>query len=118
MPIIISFYVSEQGLACLGVRCPLMDELDLERMEEAFHRGVVVAVFGTAHRRRCAERGKLIDIGSSSILRSAIGVMDKARRGSLPLRGHHQRRQRQLVAHVVAHRPAYDLPSRQIEYGG
>ena len=45
-------------------------------------------------------------------------MTDKAFGGSLPLRGHHQRGERQLGAHMVAHRPADDLAGRQVEHGG
>lgn len=63
----------------------------------------VVAVAGPAYRRRGADRSQVIDIGSGSVLRTTIRVADETGRGSLPLCGHHQRRERQLGAHMVAH---------------
>lgn len=51
------------------------------------------------------------------VLRSAIRMADEAGRWSLPLGCHHQRGERQLGSHMVAHRPTDDLAGRQVEDG-
>jgi len=50
-------------------------------------------------------------------LAAAIGVVNKAGAGSLPLRGHDQGGERQLGAPVIAHGPADDLSRRAVEHG-
>jgi hypothetical protein len=47
-------------LPSLGLGCPsaLMDEFDLEGMEEALHRGIIVTIAGTAHRGRGADQAR------------------------------------------------------------
>ena len=47
-----------------------------------------------------------------------IGMMDQARRRILPLDGHGQCCDRQFRPHVIAHRPADDLPGEKIEHDG
>ena len=47
----------------LGGPVVLVDELDLQRVEEAFHLRVIVAVADPAHGRHGADCGELIDIG-------------------------------------------------------
>ena len=49
---------------------------------------------------------------------ATIGMADEPFGEPLPLRRHHQRRERQLGAHVVAHRPADDLARREVENSG
>lgn len=53
-----------------------MDQFRLERVEEAFHRGIVVAVGSPAHPR--SEAGGLhgLAVLGGSILNAAIGMMD------------------------------------------
>jgi hypothetical protein len=92
-----------------------MDEFSFEGVEEALYGGIIAAICGAAHRRRRADRGEMVDIGAGCVLRTPVGVADEAGRSSLPLRGHHQGRQRQLGTHVVAHSPADDLSGCQVE---
>ena len=49
---------------------------------------------------------------------AAIGVVDQSASWPLSLDGHGQRRDRQFLTQVVAHRPAHDLASEQVKYGG
>src|SRR5215212_3378877 len=51
LPIVVSLHVSEEIAPRLVARSPaaLMNELDLEGVEEALHRGVVIAVASPAH---------------------------------------------------------------------
>ena len=60
----------------------------------------------------------MVDTGAGCVLRTTAGVADETGYWSLPLRGHHQGRERQLGAHVVAHRPSDDLAGRQVEHRG
>ena len=56
-----------EAVICLRRRLSLMDELHFERVEEAFHRRVVVVATGPADRRTGADRGELIDVGASDV---------------------------------------------------
>jgi len=116
--IIVSFDVSEQCLPRfdLGRPSTLMDEFDFQRVEEALHRCIVVTITRSAHRGRGADYRQVIDIGADRVLRPAIRVANETGRWSLPLRGHHQRGERQLGAHMVTHGPADDLSGRQVEH--
>jgi hypothetical protein len=90
--IMVAFDVAEQVTPCFiaGGPAVLVDELDLEGVEEAFHGGVPVAVAGAAHGRNGANRGKLIDVGLWCELAAAVRVVDQPTRRPLPLDGHHQ----------------------------
>ena len=69
---------------------PVMDELGLERVEEALHRGIVVAVGLAAHRGPEAGGLHRIAILRRGILNAPIGMVDQA--GARPLHrdGHAQ----------------------------
>ena len=92
VPVVIGFDVSEQGLPRFSLRRPSapMDEFDLEGVEEAFHRGIIVTIASAAYRGRGTDRGQVIDKGARCVLRSAIRVTDETAVGSLPLGSHHQ----------------------------
>lgn len=60
----------------------------------------------------------MVDTGAGCVLRTTVGVADETGYRSLRLCGHHQGRERQLGAHVVAHRPFDDLAGRQVEHRG
>jgi hypothetical protein len=69
LAIVIAFDIGEQIAPRLIVRVPptLPDELDLQRMEEAFHWHVVVAASLPAHRRDGAKFGQLTAICARSV---------------------------------------------------
>src|SRR3984893_15543391 len=97
---------------------PVMDELGFERVEEALHRGIVIAVCLAAH--RCLESGRLdhLTIVRRSILDAAIGMVDQT--GTRPLHrdGHPQSCQRQGGPQMSRHRPADDPAAVQVHDGG
>jgi len=75
---------------CSGCILPVMNELGLERVEEALHRGIVVAVGLAAHRGPEAGGLHHLAVVRRGILNASIGMVDQA--GARPLRrdGHLQ----------------------------
>ena len=57
---------------------PVMDELGFERVEEALHRGIVIAVALAAHRGLEAGGPDHLAVVLRSILNAAIGMVDQA----------------------------------------
>ena len=96
----------------------VMDEFCFQRVKEALHRGIVIAVGLAAHRG--SEAGGLhhFAIVCRGILNAAIGMVDQA--GARPLRRdrHPQGCQRQVGAQMIAHRPADDLATVEIQDRG
>ncbi len=90
--IVIAFDVGEQVPSGLvpGRPSSLVDEFDLEGVEEAFHRGVVVAAAGSAHGRCRLHVGKLRSVGLGGVWAAAIRGTDEPRGRSLPSGRHHQ----------------------------
>ena len=97
---------------------PAMDELGFEGVEEALHRGVVIAVAFAAHRGLEAGGLEHLAVILRGILNAPIGMVDQA--GARPLRrdGHLQCGQRQVGAQVIVHRPAHDPAAVKIHDGG
>src|SRR5580700_970437 len=95
-----------------------MDEFGFERVEEALHRGIVVAVGLAAHRGPEAGRLHQLAILRRGILNAAVGMVDQA--GARPLRrdGHPQGRQWQFSAQMVLHCPAHDAAAVEVKNGG
>jgi hypothetical protein len=54
----------------------LMDQLDLQGMEEGFHRGIVIAAARPAHRWLGAHESQLLDIRLSRILASTDALLN------------------------------------------
>lgn len=117
--IIVALAIREQATSGLFAGRPslLVDELDLQGVEEAFHGRIVVAASRAAHRRFCFHCSELLNVHLGCVLAAAVGMADEAFGRSLPLRGHHERSQRQLGTHMIAHRPADDPAGRQVEHG-
>jgi hypothetical protein len=63
---------------------PVMDEFGFERVEEAFHRGVVIAVGLAAHRDLEAGGLHHLAVVRRGILNASVGMVDQA--GAGPLR--------------------------------
>jgi len=88
--VMVALDISEQRLSRLGLCRPsaLMDQFDLEGVEEARHRGVIVATTGAAHRRCRADRGQMVDIGTGCILRTTARpkALDIAQQGQVRCR--------------------------------
>src|SRR5204863_2070863 len=105
------------GFCSCGV-LPVMDELGFERVEEAFHRRIVVAVGLSAHGRLEASALKGATIVARGILDASIGVMHETSRWPPCLYGHPQGCQRKLSAQMIAHGPADDPTAVQVHDGG
>lgn len=92
LPIVVALDVGEQVAPGLipGRPSSLVDEFDLEGVEEAFHRGVVVTAARPAHGGRRLHVGELLSVGLGGVLAAAIRVTDEPSGRSLPLGGHHQ----------------------------
>ena len=120
LPIVPALDIREQvalGLVPGGVG-PVVHQLGLQRVEEAFHRRVVQRVGPPAHGRgdACAVQRRLVV--TASVLDAPVRVMYQPSAGPLALGGHQQRRGRQLGAQVVAHGPAHDFARVQVHDGG
>ena len=91
--------VIEDGEAGVSVTAErrAVNQLALERCEEALGHGVVVAVTDSAHGHADPEGLSALPEGQRRVLRPVIAVMD---------RGHVKGRQDQFLAPVVGHRPA------------
>ena len=98
-----------------GFKLPVMDEFGFQRMEEAFHRGVIVAIGPAAHRG--FEAGGLQDLTvlCRGVLNAAIGMMDQTRARPLFLDCHPQRSQGQFDAQMICHCPAHNAAAVQVE---
>jgi len=95
-----------------------VDEFGFEGVEEALHRRVIPTISFPAHRLDdigCVEH---LAVAAGCVLASAVGVMDEPRTWTLALDRHGQGGDGQLLAHVIAHRPAHYLAAEQIEDGG
>src|SRR5665213_3230681 len=92
----------------------VMNELSLQGMEEALHRGIVVAIGPAAH--RCGDAGtrKSVAIGMRSILNATIGVVDQSGLRPLLLNGHDQCVGCEFDLHMLPHGPADDLSAEEI----
>ena len=98
----------------------MLGPLVLERPEEPFHDGVVVAAAGAAHRALDAQSPQGLLIGVAGVLAAAIAVVQQfAGRPVVATRSPaasaaltSRRRQR------VAERPADDLAAEQVEHDG
>src|ERR1700739_3251982 len=97
---------------------PVMDELDLERMKEALHRSIVIAVALAAHRRPEAGGLHQLAVIRRGILNAPIGMMDQADAWPLCRDRHLQGRQWQAGAQMIRHRPADNPAAVQIHDGG
>src|SRR4051812_8484511 len=118
--IVVTFDVGKDIAFGLLACCILamMDELSFERVEEAFHRGIVVAIGFAAHRGPEARGLQGLSVIHSRVLNAAVGMMDQVSAGPLCRDGHAQRRQREFDAHVGLHRPADDPAAIQVHDGG
>ena len=103
----------------LGVRRPLraVEQLALQRREEALGHRVVEAVADRTHRRRHAPFLTAGAEGQRRVLAALVGVMDHRRRSAL-LHGHLQRFGHQRRAQVRCHRPTHDPPAEHVEDDG
>jgi len=120
LAVIISFDVSEQVAAS---RLPadvvgVVNQLGLQGVEPAFHRGVVPAIALSAQGRHEAIRFQQRAVITGGVLAAAIGVVNEPGSWALPLDRHGQCGDRQLLAHVMAHRPSHHLTAEEIQDDG
>jgi transposase InsO family protein len=92
----------------------VMDEFGFERVEEALHRGIVVAVGLATHRGLEAGGLRHLAVVRRGILNAAIGMVDQT--GARPLRreGHPQGRQRRWKSRPRGGRPPVPLEIRRL----
>src|SRR6266478_6294111 len=70
-----------KDITCGFLSCcimPVMDELGFERVEEALHRGVVIAIAFAAHRGPEAGGLQQLAILRRGVLHAAIGMVNQA----------------------------------------
>lgn len=97
------------GLAVSLIRL-VMNQFILQRTEEAFGHGVVIAVPFPAHAWRKAEVPQALLIQPRTVLRPLIGMMNESRL-NLPLTdGHRQGVERELLVRLVSHGPTNHPP--------
>src|SRR5881392_241430 len=120
LPIVVAFNVGEQvaprGIA-IGVFA-LVDKFGFQGAEEALHRRVIPAVCLAAH--RWGDGGGLQDLAviAGGVLTAAIRMMDQARPRAASLECHGEGGNGEFGAQMLAHRPADDLASEQVEDHG
>src|SRR6267142_5011636 len=92
-----------------------IEQLALERCEEALGHRVVVRVADAAHRRTYAELLAALPERDRRVLAALVAVMDYVRR--LALRDRHlERLQLELGPQMHFHRPAHDLAAEEVEH--
>lgn len=101
-----------------GLIAAVMNEFVLERAEEAFRHGIVVAIALATHARRDAERRELMSVSHATILRTLIGVMNESRLHRPLLNGHGERVECQMLIGLGTHRPPDHPPGVQIQEHG
>src|SRR3954467_13035157 len=101
-----------------GREAGAVDELGLERAEEALHGRVVVAVALAAHGLPEAVPPQHLAVGPARVLHAAVRVVDQPRRRLPAPDRHEQGVAGELAAEVVGHAPADDLAGRQVLDGG
>src|SRR3990170_1656691 len=109
----------EDRKAGLGRRAEAVtvEQLALERREEALAERVVVGVAHTPHGRPDAGLATPAPEGERGVLAALVLVMNYIGRPALR-HGHVQRRQDELGAERGVHRPANDTPTPRIEDDG
>ena len=95
-----------------------MNEFVLERAEEAFRHGIVIASALAAHARRDAERREVLSVRHATILRTLIRVMNEPRVHRPLSHGHGERSECQVLIRLGTHRPPNHPPGIQIQEHG
>ena len=96
----------------------VMNEFVLERAEEAFRHGIVIAIALAAHARRDAERRDLVSVSHAPILCALIGVMNEPRLHPPLSNGHRECIERQVLIRRGPHRPPDHPPGIRIQEHG
>ena len=100
-----------------GLVVAMMNEFGLQAVEEAFHRGIIIAIGLAAHRCDHASSAECVAVGSCGIVDAAIGVVDQSVLWPLLLDRHRQRRGCEFDLHMISHGPADDLSAEEIHDG-
>ena len=93
-----------------------VDQLALERGEEALGHRVVVRAADAAHRGTDAGEPAARAEGDRGVLTAAIGVMDESSERLALVDRHLERGEHELGAQVRRHRPAHDLAAEDVEH--
>ncbi len=111
------FDVIEDGGASLGVggEALMIDQFVFEGAKEGFDEGVIVAVAFAAHGRNQTMLGQDLTVSGAGELSTAMGVEDKSFSGATLAKGHAQCGDDQSGIEDLAHGPADDLPSEDIQ---
>ncbi len=88
----------------------------LERGEEAFHHGVVVAIPDSAHALLTAIGSQALAIERTGVLAALIGVVQQALRGSAAKHSHLQSVLDQRCVHAIGHGPAHNVAGIQVQH--
>jgi len=109
----------EDGDAGRGLRREALaiEQLALERREEAFAEGVVVGIAHRPHRGPAAGRATAEPEGNRGVLAALVRVMDDVGRPAL-LDGQVQSRQDERGAQMRFHRPADHAPTPRVDHDG
>ncbi len=112
--------VFEEGDLDLATGLPFAapDEFSLQGFEEAFDGRIVVAIALAAHRNLEPMPAQHLLIVVSTILRSAICVMNAAWGWPSERDGHAHRTQRQVLLHAIADGPPNDAPGEKVNDHG
>jgi len=92
----------------------VVDQLLLERGEEALHRRVVPAIRSAAHAVGDAVLDKQALVVLAGVLAAAVGMCQQPLAGQAALHGHRQRIHNQAALQVFGHRPTHDASRVQI----
>src|SRR5438552_7766265 len=117
--IVPAFDEVEDGQARVGLRAEAfaIEQLTLERREEALAERVVVGVAHRAHRGPDAGLATAEPEGDRRVLAALVRVMDDVR-GPALLDGHVQRRQDELGSEMGLHRPTDYAPTPRVDNNG
>lgn len=90
-PVIVALDIGEPASSGVFAGRPslLMDELDLEGVEGALHRSIVITKGGSAHRGFRLYGGELLAVRLGYVLATTVGMTDETFGRPLPLRRHH-----------------------------
>ena len=94
----------------------MMHVFRFQRMEEAFHHGIVPAVPAPTHTRRQAVLGEQFAVRGGGVLGSSVRMMHHAGRRASMFYGHGERRRSQLLRQAAPPPPGNDPTRVEIEH--
>src|SRR5579859_4950514 len=114
VPSLKKFEDSESCLA-LGSETTTVEQLALERGEEALAHRVVKTIADRAHRRPHCGLAAALSEGNRGVLRALIGMMNHVAGSSLP-ESHVECFEHQLSPEMRRHRPTNDAPTPSVDH--